>query len=205
VNDLTVSVWYKARTGLIGGMTGEELVSAGDNYLVRLRATQVEFSKRTASGIQSCLAAVGAAKIFDGGWHHIGATTSTDKIRVYFDGVQQTCPNTGTDGDIVYTAGQNFFVGRHGNNQNTWDFDGNIDEVRIYRRALGPDEITALAAQTPKPMALAAVEAGRDSGHHRRRRHRQPLDGTYVGTPVSTPTCRLAAERIPASLKSTAA
>jgi len=201
VNDLTVSVWYKARTGLIGGMTGEELVSAGDNYLVRLRATQVEFSKRTANGIQSCLAAVGAAKIFDGGWHHIGATTSTDKIRVYFDGVQQTCPNTGTDGDIVYTAGQNFFVGRHGNNQNTWDFDGNIDEVRIYRRALGPDEITALAAQTPKPMALAQWKLDEMSGTTAADATANHLDGTYVGTPVFDANVPPGSIGNPASLK----
>jgi hypothetical protein len=200
VNDLTVSVWYKARTALGGGMTGEELVSAGDNYLVRLRATQVEFSKRTATGIQTCLAPVGAAKIFDGGWHHIGATTSTDKIRVYFDGVQQTCPN-GTDGDIVYTAGQGFFVGRHGNNQNTWDFDGNIDEVRIYRRALTPDEVAALAVQTPKPTPLLQWRLDETSGTTAADATANHFDGTYVGTPVSDANVPPGVQNDPASLK----
>jgi hypothetical protein len=200
VNDLTVGVWYKARTALGGGMTGQELVSAGDNYLVRLRATQVEFSKRTATGIQTCLAPVGAAKIFDGNWHHIGATTSTDKIRIYFDGVQQTCPN-GTDGDIVYTAGANFYVGRHGNNQNTWDFDGNLDEVRIYRRALTPDEITALAAQTPKPVPLMQWKFDETTGTTAEDSSINNLDGTYVGAPVSDANVPPGSLNNPASLK----
>jgi Concanavalin A-like lectin/glucanases superfamily len=200
VNDLTVSVWYKARTALGGGMTGEELVSAGDNYLVRLRATQVEFSKRTAAGIQTCLAPVGAAKIFDGGWHHIGATTSTDQIRVYFDGVQQTCPN-GTNGDIVYTAGQSFWVGRHGNNQNTWDFDGNIDEVRIYRRALSPDEIVVLATQTPKPAPMLQWKFDETTGTTAADATANHFDGTYIGTPVSDANVPPGVQNDPASLK----
>jgi hypothetical protein len=160
----------------------------------------VEFSKRTATGIQICLAPVGAAKIFDGNWHHIGATTSTDKIRIYFDGVQQTCPN-GTDGDIVYTAGPNFYVGRHGNNQTTWDFDGNIDEVRIYRRALAPDEITALATQTPKPVPLLQWKFDETGGTTADDSSANNFDGTYVGTPTSDANVPPGSTGNPASLK----
>jgi hypothetical protein len=148
-NDLTVSAWYRS-SGIGAGNMGEEIVSAGDNYLLRLRATQVEFAKRTSAGgaIQRCLTTITGATHLDGAWHHLAATTATDGIRIYLDGVAKTCPTTGTGGDIVYAGGTDFFVGRHGNGQTTWDFEGNIDEVRIYRRALQAAEIAELARRT---------------------------------------------------------
>jgi hypothetical protein len=62
---------------------------------------------------------------------------------VYFDGLQ-VCTNT-TGANISYTVGTDFWVGRHGAGKTGFDFDGNIDEVRVYTRALTPTEIASLA------------------------------------------------------------
>jgi hypothetical protein len=192
-NDLTVSAWYRS-SGLAAGAAGEEIVSAGDNYLLRLRATQIEFAKRTsaAGALQRCLATITGAAHLDGAWHHVAATTATDGIKIYLDGAEKTCPTTGTGGDIVYNGGNDFFVGRHGNGQTTWEFEGNIDEVRVYRRALGQDEITELARRSTSTNtavlhwsfddAAASTVAADASGH--------AFAGTYVGmtgTPVTDP------------------
>ncbi|MHC4739162.1 MAG: LamG-like jellyroll fold domain-containing protein, partial [Planctomycetota bacterium] len=91
------------------------------------------------------------------GWHHItvvfpeGATRS-DQVKIFLDGVQQVISTLDNSGDPVTV------------NTNTWDpnayayigrdwqgnyFDGGIDDVRIYARALDNSEIPVTnASQT---------------------------------------------------------
>jgi hypothetical protein len=45
---------------------------------------------------------------------------------------------------IVYTYDQ-LLVGREGNGGTNHDFEGTVDDVRIYTRALGPSDVAALA------------------------------------------------------------
>jgi hypothetical protein len=57
-----------------------------------------------------------------------------------------SCPNSAP---FLYDRGKDLFVGRHGNdttNAALYNFQGNIDEVRVYARALTANEIAALAA-----------------------------------------------------------
>ena len=46
---------------------------------------------------------------------------------------------------MIYDQGPDLYVGRHGTDDPDWDFGGNIDDVRIYTRALPPAEVAALA------------------------------------------------------------
>ena len=48
---------------------------------------------------------------------------------------------------MLYDRGADLSVGRHGDGQDDFDFDGNIDDVRIYTRALPPARIAQLAAR----------------------------------------------------------
>src|SRR4051794_5742473 len=77
--ELTVAVWYKATAvdtnppGDAGLPTGSELISGGNHYLLRVRSTQIEFSKRvmgpTGGAFVQCFAS--ADDKLDGNWHHI--------------------------------------------------------------------------------------------------------------------------------------
>jgi hypothetical protein len=143
-NNLSVGAWFRATQVDAGAATssGAEIVSGGDQYVLRLRATQIEFSKRIAGGTYAqCI--VAASNHLDGNWHHLAGVTTPAGIKLYFDGVER-CSDPHGD-DIVYDRGTDLFVGRHGFNQTTWDFDGNIDDVRIYGRALSAAEISWLA------------------------------------------------------------
>jgi hypothetical protein len=139
--DLTVTVWYKATTI---DTTGAELVSAGDNYILRLRSNQLEFTKRTAGGLAQCIVNVPTA--LNGSWHHVAGLTGPSGIKLYFDGVELAVPGTcnRTEAIAYTTLSSDLFVGRHGNGNGAYDFDGNIDDVRIYNRALSTAEIAAL-------------------------------------------------------------
>ena len=75
-------------------------------------------------------------------WHHIGVTYEKDVIngrKIYIDGVlSKSQTNTFT----VNSGANDLYIG----NRSTLDrtFDGIIDEVRIYNRALSADEVLAL-------------------------------------------------------------
>jgi hypothetical protein len=143
-NGLTVSAWYRATSV---DTSGSEIVSAGDNYVLRLRAGQIEFDKRIKSSTgtgtyASCIFIVSTH--LDGAWHHLAAVTSVGGMKLYFDGAEE-CTNTRGE-NLLYDRGLDFWVGRHGNGSTTWNFDGNLDDVRVYPRALAASEITALAA-----------------------------------------------------------
>jgi trimeric autotransporter adhesin len=136
-NNFTVSVWYRS-TSLGGSVT--EIVGGGSNYGLRLRATEVEFFKSTGGG-GIYLRGTGPNHL-DGNWHHLAGVQSRSGMKLYFDGVLR---GSHTDSlDVVYDVGNDFNVGRH-NNFISWDFGGNVDEVRLYERVLSSDEVAALA------------------------------------------------------------
>jgi len=77
-------------------------------------------------------------------WVHIAATRKANEVaKIYYNGVSQ--PLTSTDwtvGTIRYT-GTDFSIGRQKDYSNRF-FNGKIDEVRVYNRALSETEVKAL-------------------------------------------------------------
>jgi hypothetical protein len=147
-NNLTVSAWYRtAATDSQATSIGSDIVNAGSHYLLRVRPTQIEFSKTIGVGASfaQCLATV--TNHLDGRWHHIGGVSSRAGMKLYFDG-REVCVGAGND--VMYVGGgTDLWVGRGAIVGAANNFDGNIDEVRIYTRALSAAEITALAHGGP--------------------------------------------------------
>lgn len=73
-------------------------------------------------------------------WNYIVATWNGSKMKLYIDAELQGEKdfNAGSTGKLIGST--IFRIGRHFNNLNTW-FEGSIDEVRIYKRALSEKEI----------------------------------------------------------------
>jgi hypothetical protein len=46
---------------------------------------------------------------------------------------------------IIYDLGTDLFVGRQATGEDQWDFGGNMDELRVYTRALSAAEVAVLA------------------------------------------------------------
>ncbi len=75
------------------------------------------------------------------GWRHLAMVLrGGDTLKIYVDGIEaasQSAPQT-----ISYTgAGANTFVGKHGNAGTTYDLTGTVDDVRIFNRAVTPEEV----------------------------------------------------------------
>lgn len=89
---------------------------------------------------------VGDAAINDGEWHHLVGVRDSNSLRLYVDGVAMTPTDITGSGDIDDTEGLTFGAtnnGEGGRGNGQW-FDGLIDEVRIYNRALSADEALQL-------------------------------------------------------------
>jgi hypothetical protein len=144
---LTLSAWYLTK-GIEAGGKGGEVISLGNNQLLRVLPTGFEISKRVKKGTGfeyvRCLSAPARTDQLDGKWHHLAAVIDPANFRIFFDGVQ-VCTAASAD-PMGYDVGGGFTVGRHGDQQDNYDFDGNLDDVRVYGRALSTAEIMALAA-----------------------------------------------------------
>jgi len=75
-------------------------------------------------------------------WVHLAATFDGTTMRLYMDGAE--CGTMNRPGTLLPTTGRlvlgNFDVGHHS------FFQGLLDDVRIYRRVLSPDEIRSVAS-----------------------------------------------------------
>jgi hypothetical protein len=80
----------------------------------------------------------------DGQWHNIvlttDALTTTDGVKIYFDGTLLT--NKGTlSNSGLYTTAAGLFIGQI---PNTARFEGNIDEVALFNSELSASDVTSI-------------------------------------------------------------
>lgn len=102
-------------------------------YSVNLTANGFAGSIYTTDGTKK----FSAAKIVnDNNWHHYAITYDGSNIITYLDGKE--CSRTELTGRIKRDASRDIVIGR-----NPWgnSFEGLMDEIRIYDRALSKDEI----------------------------------------------------------------
>jgi hypothetical protein len=140
---LTVTVWFRTTQ-----TTRADLVSYGGDYFIRWNVGEMEFVRRRPPGSSATwVAASGLAPTAnDGSWHHAAGVASVDgSTTIYLDGT--VVDQDGSRLPFTYLAPSTLVVGRSmaGGQQ----FDGWMDEVRIYDRALSVDEIRALARGEP--------------------------------------------------------
>ena len=89
---------------------------------------------------------VGQTALSSGEWHHVAVVLRgpTD-ISLYIDGVDDGGTYSGTGGALAYTDTGSSFIGS--DSGVLWWFDGTIDEVVVYERALSLEEIRANMGQ----------------------------------------------------------
>lgn len=81
-------------------------------------------------------------------WTHVAGTYDNDTMKLYINGI--FIKSAFCKGPFIFQDKNPLFIGGNSNNKNhsTLDcFKGSIDEVRIYKRALGENEIKSLLNQ----------------------------------------------------------
>jgi hypothetical protein len=141
------AVWTNA--GIVGGAFAfpgaADYVNAGNRVNLASRDfTWCHWVKRSRHSIATDFYEAG---LYTGpmtndptGWHHWVCTyvAATRERRIYCDGVLLTNDVAGAH----YQGSGNLLLGKSWNLNN--NFDGLLDEVRVYDRALSPDEVRAL-------------------------------------------------------------
>jgi hypothetical protein len=97
-------------------------------------------------GVSYVLSPAQGQEIWDGNWHYVAGTYDGANIRLYMDGLEV---GTGTQTMISINydlpTDQKFYIGAHSNVQDgcgdTTNFIGDVDEVKVWNRALSASEI----------------------------------------------------------------
>jgi hypothetical protein len=135
---LTVSVWFRTTS-----IAQSDLVCYGVDYFMRLDNGGIQFVRLRPPGSSSkfLLATGPVPSASDGAWHHATGVADAAGTRIWMDG--KRVDTDATSLPFTYTAGSSFTVGR--SNAGKQPFEGSLDDVRFYSRALTDSEIKALA------------------------------------------------------------
>ncbi len=151
---VTVTAWIRTssagttNTGLdsTNAIVGWGPDVAGERFGFRVDAGRLR-AEHAGGNIQ------GDTLVSDGGWHHVAVTVqenvtiSYPDVILYLDGADDTRPTTDADPVFNITAGEDVSIGRRPASNDRF-FLGQIDEVRIYSRALTQEEIAWLSGRT---------------------------------------------------------
>ena len=168
--DRTISAWI--RSGTNSTLLNKGIVSWGTNLGTQKWTFRVQTSNGTPGAIRIEANGgffVGNTVVTDAEWHHVAVTWANDgtpdviDAKLYVDGVldaefgnvdtppsasQSVAINTASIADV--RIGDDF--------QTTHNWEGGIDDVRIYDEALDANAIAALAVGTPIVADFAASE-----------------------------------------------
>src|SRR5207244_685123 len=132
--------WVRGLTNNNGGMFLSKRAFGLGGYEVRYTPTLGHFFR--ANFGTTNLDTKFNANLLDGQWHHVAAVRTATELDTYADGVFQ---NRTYDSGLSDLSNTNALCLGMQAGSNSW-FSGELDDVRLYRRALPPRLIQALAA-----------------------------------------------------------
>ncbi|MDY6914359.1 MAG: LamG-like jellyroll fold domain-containing protein [Planctomycetota bacterium] len=161
---ITIEAWIYARSlGSHPGLVEKALGSDKGSYGLRIENGNIFSNFRTSSG---WFGYSGSALSTDK-WYHVAVTynDAADEMRFYIDGspdaVHTVTASIKTYDDPIRFGYQTYY---------NESFDGIIDEVRIYNRALGASEIEQNYNSIPEPGTMVLLGIGAAGLLIRRRR-----------------------------------
>jgi len=135
-DEITVTAWIKVNAF---DKNFNTIIAKGDHAWRLARANNTDSVEFACTGISNNDWGYisGSVNVNDGQWHHVAGVYDGSKIYLYVDGVEDTSENaSGSINNIDYPVyiGENAeLTGRYWN--------GLIDDVRVYDRALLPGDI----------------------------------------------------------------
>ena len=165
--DYTVEAFFKFRSTSPNRQSIFK-IGSGSNILVAQAITgdagfphQLQFAYRTNT-VWKGITTSASKPVDDGNWHHIAfvSDAARDQILAYYD-YALVESRTGATPDVP--LGYSIFIGA--NESKAQFFDGWIDDVRVMKRALRPEEFLTthpVGSATPNPLFFAGFENNYD-------------------------------------------
>ena len=151
---ITVSAWAKYSAYGGGGQSYSVIAVKGTpwTFLMENPSNKIRF-RVTAGGLDKNAADSVAHEL--NRWYHFVGTYDGQNIKIYKDGILVgTTPATGNLGTNDVTAKIGTYTG------SSYNFNGSIDDVRIYNRALTPSEVEGLYNFAPGPVGHWKMDEG---------------------------------------------
>lgn len=152
---LSLATWMKADAGETDGgyMVSKPWNGSGEyNYLLAYNSNNSVSFCLVSQGTWVCVVSVTAVPT--GSWHHIAGVAGGGTMSIYVDGTLSasvpdpfvTLSPTVADLNLPLVIGSVYPYGQGWAGNEFASFLGTLDDVRVYKRALSPEEVAALAA-----------------------------------------------------------
>jgi len=134
-DNLSISAWVRTTSGLRQFIVcKDDLINRSYSlFMVDGMIRFQIFENDTYDRISS------TTSINDGSWHHVVGINDGTDLKVYIDGELETLPGAG---GIIDNKSADLWIGAR--SDLTRHFNGSIDDVRIFDKALSGDEVTDL-------------------------------------------------------------
>ncbi len=131
-----------------------------DNYALGFDGSSpAKFHAEISTGTSgSGINVYSTSTIISGNWYFVSAVYNGQTLKIYVNGKEEGVTNTTL---TIGVSNRKIYFGNldSGNHSSNW-YKGNIDEARIYNRALSPAEVRALYDYAPGPVAHWSFDEG---------------------------------------------
>ena len=178
MDELTISFWAKHNTGTFDSW--EAMLTKGDtsgSYRIHMSSNYVQWVVETENGYSPATSNFTPTADV---WFHVVGTYKNGSQKLYINGIENgNSTHTGTVKTNTYPVA----IGK--NSQSTGrNWNGSIDEVRIYNRALSADEVTQLYNWAPGPVGYWNFDEGEGTTTYDKSGNGN--NGTLITSPTRT-------------------
>lgn len=146
-DDFAVSLWYKSDSASNPAAVeyllnkGPIAASAAGYAVYANTSGNLCFGIDDDTTWNPDIASCTSTDVYDSTWHHVVGVRDTvqDKTYLYVDGVQKDSDTDSTTATLANSS--SLYIGDSNGSNGTDEFNGDIDEVKIYRYALTADEV----------------------------------------------------------------
>lgn len=157
VNEMSISLWVKATGFYTGKCSGNSLLMKGDNdnkqgnYFLRFEdpytgCSKPDFTKEIFQGPAGVLATTPVINLNQ--WYSVVWVCDNNTVSLYVDSVLRSSVQ---DSYNSFSNRYDLFIGRHNDPGFPYWFNGDLDEIRIYNRALSKEEVLLLSNKKQNP------------------------------------------------------
>jgi hypothetical protein len=136
---LSVSIWAQKNATLVGG----DLFRKHTVYRLSVNTNGLSGYVYTTAGAANISVAT-VSGINDTNWHHYCLVYNGTNILTYVDGTQRS--SQAKTGNVMTVSASYISIGRNDRNAPYYAFAGTLDEMKLFRRALSTNEISALVS-----------------------------------------------------------
>ena len=164
-NDFTISGWakidgtYSSSRGSLVNKWNTGANPGTNEFVCSVGYGANKTPHLTFASSSTSYSATSPTEISSDEWHHIVCVRRADKIFIFVDGEEMD--NTDVGSLAIDNVGRSLYVGNiYNNGSYGYSFDGDLDEIRIYNRALSHREVKDLYNWAPGPIGYWNFQEG---------------------------------------------